>query len=82
MNAVLQAFPTVFGFFSEHDFSIDNTEYLNTDRDKKNRQIIAEISIRCTLGKCMKDVAWQDQIDDQIIDILLPLRTDDMYLFH
>ena len=30
----------------------------------------------------MKDVAWQDQIDDQIIDILLPLRTDDMYLFH
>ena len=30
----------------------------------------------------MKDVAWQDQIDDQIIDVLLPLRTDDMYLFH
>ena len=30
----------------------------------------------------MEDVAWQDQIDDQIIDVLLPLRTDDMYLFH
>ena len=29
----------------------------------------------------MEDVAWQDQIDDQIIDVLLPLRTDDMYLF-
>ena len=22
----------------------------------------------------MEDVAWQDQIDDQIIDVLLPLR--------
>ena len=30
----------------------------------------------------MEDVAWQNQIDDQIIDVLLPLRTDDMYLFH
>ena len=30
----------------------------------------------------MEDVAWQDQIDNQIIDVLLPLRTDDMYLFH
>ena len=30
----------------------------------------------------MKNVTWQDQINDKIIDIFLPLRTNDMYFFH
>ena len=81
-RTVLETFITSLCFSPEHQFSINHTKHLNTDGDKKNLQIVCKIAVRGTLRKCMEDVAGKYQIDYKIIDIFLPLRTNDMYFFH
>lgn len=80
-GSILKTFISSFRFFSEHHFSINHTEYLNTYRYKKDFQIFYKISICCTLRKRMKNVARQDQINNKVIDVFLPLWSDDMYFF-
>ena len=81
-GSILKTFISSFRFFSEHHFSINHTKYLNTYRYKKDFQIFYKISICCTLRKCMKNVARQNQINNKVIDVFLPLWSDDMYFFH
>ena len=79
---ILQTFISSLRFFAEHHFSINNTEYLDAYRYKKDFQIFHKISICRTLRKCMKNVTRQDQINNKVIDVFLPLRSDDMYFFY
>ena len=81
-GSILQTFISSFRFFAEHHFSINHAEYLDTYRYKKDFQIFYKISICCTLRKRMKNVARQDQINNKVIDVFLPLWSDDMYFFH